>query len=119
MATFAQPPFRWPSLDEEKAHPDVIFTLRQLVNGLNDHEQAFQAISAAASLVATVNSGVITAVDVVSAGKYSKVPSVSAIGGGGTGASFQVKLNRDGGISSVSVINGGSGYTSPPALSVG
>jgi hypothetical protein len=119
MASFPQPPFRWPNLEDKGLPREMVDTARQLINGLNDHEQAFQAIAAKASLVATVNSGAITAVDVVSPGKFTSTPSVSAVGGGGKGATFQVSLNRTGGIASVKVTNGGSGYLSPPALTVG
>jgi hypothetical protein len=109
---------RFPNL-EGKVHPDVIQAIRLLYNGLDDHNQAFSAMAAKAQLVATVNSGAVTAVDVVSGGKYSQTPSVSAVGGGGSGASFRVTLNtQTGAIRSVTIISGGSDYTSAPSLVV-
>ena len=103
---------------EGKVDPAVIQHIRLLYNAIDDHSQAFTAQSQKAQLVATISGGAITGVDVVSAGTYTKLPTVSAVGGGGSGASFRVTLNQNGGIRSVTVVNGGSGYNSPPALTV-
>jgi hypothetical protein len=109
--------FRWPNIKVGSVPVEVDQTLRLLTNAADNHQQAFTAIAAQGSLVATVNGGVVTAVDVVSGGKYAKAPSVKAVGGGGSGASFSVNFNtQTGAIRSVKVQNGGSGYTSPPAL---
>lgn len=110
----------WPNIDSSKAHPDVVRAIKLLYNSVDDHNQAFMAQMQKAQLVATINAGVITAVDVVSGGSYTSVPTVSAVGGGGSGATFSVNLNtKTGAIRSVKVTNGGSGYTSAPALRVG
>jgi hypothetical protein len=109
---------RWPNIQEGNAHPEVIQAIRLLYNAIDNHQQAFQAQSGKAQLVATVSAGAVTGVDVVSAGSYTKLPTVTAVGGGGSGATFSVTLNQSGGIRSVKVTKGGSGYTSPPALSV-
>lgn len=112
----ANTPIRWPNL-EGKVPPEAVQSIRLITNAIDDHRQAFQAISQQGSLVATVSGGAVTGVDVVSGGKYSSAPSVKAVGGGGVGATFAVNLNtQTGAIRSVKIQNGGSGYTSPPAL---
>ncbi|HKM80828.1 MAG TPA: hypothetical protein VJY15_07690 [Candidatus Acidoferrum sp.] len=110
----------WPNIEVDKAHPEVVRAIKLIYNSIDDHNQAFLAQMQKAQLVATVDAGAVTAVDVVSGGSYTSVPSVSAVGGGGKGATFSVNLNtKTGAIRSVKVTNGGSGYTSPPALTVG
>lgn len=92
--------------------------LQMLFKGLYDVHDAFTSQASEAQLVATVAAGAVTAVHVVKAGKYATRPSVTAIGGGGAGATFLASLNQDGGIRAVSVVSGGAGYTSTPALVV-
>ena len=109
---------RWPNL-EGKAEPEVIHAIRSIFNSIDDHNQAFLAQTQKAQLVATTDSGAITQVDIASAGVYQTPPTITAVGGGGSGAQFSVKLNtKTGEIQSVKVINGGTGYASPPVLMV-
>lgn len=108
----------WPKLAEAKVHPGVELAFRLAYNGIYDCQDAFTAQAAMAALHATVGGGAVTAIDVVNAGTYSAVPTVTAIGGGGTGAKFSAVLNQNGGIRSVTINAGGSGYTSPPYLKV-
>jgi hypothetical protein len=110
----------WPNIDDKKAHPDVARAVKLIYNAIDDHNQAWLAQANKAQLVSTIDptSGVITRADPVIAGKYQTPPTVSAVGGGGSGAQFSVTLDSTGAIRSITVINGGSGYTSPPALVV-
>lgn len=108
----------WPNIGIDKAHPEVVRAIKLIYNSIDDHNQAFLAQMQKAQLVATVNGGAVTAVDVISGGQYTSIPSVTAIGGGGSGATFSVKLSSSGAIQSVKVQNGGEGFTSPPALTV-
>ena len=50
--------------------------------------------------------------------KYTEPPVVTAVGGGGTGASFQTFLGANGSITKIEVINSGSGYISAPTLEI-
>ncbi len=69
-----------------------------------------------AAATATVAGGAVTAVTVTAAGTdYAEVPEVVAVGGGGSGAVFQVVLSGTT-IGSVNVVEGGTGYTSDPTL---
>lgn len=108
----------WPKLAETNVHPSVELAFRQAFNGIYDCQDAFTILASEAQLHATISSGVITAVDVIKAGQYQSIPTVKAVGGGGSGASFTVSLNQNGGIVSVNVVNGGSSYTSAPYLVV-
>lgn len=59
----------------------------------------------------------ITAIQLVDGGRgYSKAPSVSFTGGGGTGAAAQAAV-LNGAVVGVRVSSGGSGYTSAPVVS--
>ena len=87
-------------------------------NGLYSVQDAILSLANKAVLVATVAGGVITAVDVVSGGKYNSVPSVKAYGGGGSGSVFTPVLDRQSGAISNVNFTAGSGWTSPPALVV-
>lgn len=106
----------WPSLNDKEVHPDVIRAIRLLYNAVDDHRQAFTAQAQKGQLVATIDSGAITSADPVIGGKYTTPPTVTAVGGGGTGAEFSVQLDKTGAIKSVKVIKGGTGFTSAPAL---
>ena len=107
---------RWPNLEGKGLHPELVKAVRQIYNSIDDHNQAWLAQSQKAQLVATIDTGVISQVDMVSAGTYSKIPTVTAVGGGGSGATFAVKLDRNSRIQSVTVTSGGTGYKSAPAL---
>jgi len=48
---------------------------------------------------------------------FSITPSVSITGGGGTGATAEVTLSGDS-VDSISITNGGSGYTSAPTITI-
>ena len=92
---------------------------RMAYNGIYDIQQAFQVMAANANLHATVNSsGEIGSVEVISGGKYSMLPEITAIGGGGTGVTFRAVLGPTGAITSVTIVTPGSGFTSPPYLKV-
>lgn len=70
-----------------------------------------------ALLSPTVVAGVITAVAIVNPGNnYSTAPIISIIGAGGSGALAQPVLNAStGAVTSVTVVNGGTGYSNPSA----
>jgi hypothetical protein len=106
----------WPTIDESKAHPDVARAIKLLYNTVDDHNQAFLAQAQKGQLVATIDSGAITRADLIIGGKYTTPPTITAVGGGGSGAQFAVKLDSTGAIRSIEVIKGGVGYTSPPVL---
>lgn len=46
---------------------------------------------------------------------YSSAPTLTAVGGGGTGASFSVSLTGSS-VGSITIVSGGTGYTSTPKL---
>ena len=108
----------WPVIDEKKAHPEVARAIKLLYNTVDDHNQAFLAQTQKAQLVATVDSGAITQADPIIGGQYTNPPTVKAVGGGGSGAQFHVNLDSTGAVRSIVVVNGGTGYKSPPALVV-
>jgi hypothetical protein len=63
--------------------------------------------------------GGITSVSIVNPGQgydAGTVPNLSIVGGGGTGAAARVTIN--GSLYSFDVVNGGSGYTSSPLISI-
>ena len=75
-----------------------------------------QSISRTASGQATVSGGFLTIVTVIDGGAgYSTPPTVTATGGGGSGALLTAVLSG-GSVTSVTVNNPGSGYTSLPAI---
>lgn len=108
----------WPKLAETNVHPTVELAFRQAFNGIYDLQDGFTILASQAQLHATIANGVITAVDVIKPGQYQTIPTVKAVGGGGSGAAFTVNLNGKGGIASVRVNSGGSLYTSAPYLVV-
>lgn len=66
---------------------------------------------------ATVDHGFLVAVTVTRGGSgYTAAPTVSATGGGGSGASFTVQFSG-GVVTNVIVNSAGSGYTNPPTIS--
>lgn len=65
-----------------------------------------------------VMSSTVQDVTIVNGGTgYTSAPTITASGGGGTGATFTVTV-LGGVIQTVTVTNGGSGYTSPPTLNI-
>jgi NAD kinase len=108
----------WPKLAEANLHPVVEQAVRQLFNGLYDTQDAFTALASQATLHATVNNGAVTSVDVIHAGKYQNIPTVTAVGGGGQGVRLSATLDSNGGIRTVVVNAGGTGFTSPPYITV-
>ena len=50
--------------------------------------------------------------------KYTVPPVITAVGGGGTGATFRSYIGANGKITSIDVINPGSGYISAPTLEI-
>ena len=50
--------------------------------------------------------------------KYSEPPVITAVGGGGSGATFKTFLGANGKIVKVEVVNPGSGYISAPTLEI-
>jgi hypothetical protein len=110
----------WPKLAEARIHPSLEHAIRLAYDGIYDVQDALMSMSSQAVLHPTLSSaGVITRVDIIRAGKYDTLPAIRAIGGGGSGSVFATTLNNSGGIASVTVINGGSGYTSLPYIKVG
>jgi hypothetical protein len=73
-----------------------------------------------ASARAVLSTTTVGSVVVGAGGYYSAVPTVTASGGGGSGATFTAVLSggTSGSITSVTVNNAGSGYTSVPTLTV-
>lgn len=71
---------------------------------------------AGAAATATVSSGAVTAITVVSGGSgYTEKPDVTLSGGGGSNA-VATAVVQDGAVTSVTVARGGSGYTSAPTV---
>jgi hypothetical protein len=58
----------------------------------------------------------LTSIEVVHGGNY--LPIVSFSGGNGTGAAATAAMSADGKITSITVTNGGSGYTGTPSVTV-
>jgi hypothetical protein len=67
-----------------------------------------------ATATATISGGVITGISVITEGNY--LPTLTIIGGGGSGAAGTVSLSPSGAISSITLTNPGSGYKSNPNL---
>lgn len=71
-----------------------------------------------ATAVATVTAGFVTAITVNSGGSgYIAEPSVTLIGGGGSGAAAKAILNGDK-VGTVVVLTAGSGYTGSPTVTI-
>ena len=73
----------WPKFGEHTTvEPNKLdLALRLAFNGIYDIHDAFSAQMATATLHATVNAGVVTVVDVLTAGSYTLVPTIKAVGG--------------------------------------
>ena len=97
------------------ADPQLDDAMQLAFQGVFSVQDAILSIANKADLWATIAAGAVTDVSVLSGGKYNSVPKVTAVGGGGSGATFAVTL-INGAVDSVSVLSGGAGYTSPPAL---
>lgn len=64
-----------------------------------------------ASATAVLTGGAVSAINMTSNGSgYTFPPTVSLVGGGGTGATATAKLDK--GVDTITITNGGSGYTS-------
>jgi hypothetical protein len=70
--------------------------------------------AAAVLTVSAVSGGAITAVTIANAGSYTALPTnpASVTGGSGTGATFNLTYS----LGTISVVGGGSGYTSNPTV---
>jgi hypothetical protein len=78
------------------------------------HKPAIGAVTATAATAGT--SKRVSSIQIVNAGRgYSRAPSVTLNGGGGTGARAQAAI-LNGAVVAVQVVDGGSGYTSAPAV---
>jgi hypothetical protein len=108
----------WPKLAEARVHPALENAIRLAYNAIYDMQDGFTALASQAVLHATVAGGVVTRVDIIQSGRYTNIPTITAIGGGGTGVRLTPTLNVSGGIGSVAVSAGGAGYTSAPYLTV-
>lgn len=92
-----------------------------LQNGANDY--AFKwlppaVILSTATATATLTSGAVSSVTVVSGGSgYASVPAVTFSGGAGTGAAATAVVTG-GVVTAINVTAGGSGYTSAPTVTV-
>ena len=74
-----------------------------------------------AKAVASITSGVVSQIELVtgSHGYDAKSPpTVTISGGGGSGASATAVVNTAGQVTAVTIVSGGSGYTSAPAVVV-
>lgn len=127
-------PVRYYPTFQKGTPSDIIFFAKNVHQAVYDLQKSGQVQAAQAQLHATIASGAITAIDIlptspaqastlasgsnISGGTYSSAPQLIAVGGGGTGAQLTAVLDQNGGIKSVTVVNGGSGYTSPPAIVV-
>ncbi len=72
-----------------------------------------------AKAVAFVANGFVIAVTVTDGGSgYKTTPTVSFVGGGGSGAQAVAQLSADGTVTGIIVQNAGSGYTSTPLVEI-
>jgi hypothetical protein len=108
----------WPKLAEARVHPAVENAFRQAYNAIYDTQDAFMALASQAQLHATINNGVVTSVDIIKPGRYQNIPTITGVGGGGTGLRLTPTLDGNGGIRTVTISSGGTGYTSAPYLTV-
>jgi hypothetical protein len=73
-----------------------------------------------AQVTAVLTAGVVTSITIQSGGTYTTAPTVTFSGGGGTGAAATATVATssygDYSVTSFSVSNGGSGYTSAPTV---
>lgn len=70
-----------------------------------------------ATATATVNTGAVNAAFVVDSG-FNYIAPIVVVTGVGTGAVLVANMDAYGRITSIDVINGGTGYTSPPTLAI-
>ena len=64
------------------------------------------------------NTGYVTSIRILSGGSGYGSPVVSLTGGGGEGAVAAAFVDVNGVIVNIDVVNGGFGYTSPPAVTI-
>lgn len=70
-----------------------------------------------ATATAAITGNVVSSFTVTNAGdKYAQIPVVVIEGGGGTGATATAAVDGNGQVTSVNLINGGTGYTSAPKV---
>lgn len=75
--------------------------------------------SSAANAVALITNGFVIGADIVNSGcGYTNVPSVTIIGGGGSGAMAQAVVTA-GSVTQINITATGSNYTSAPAIVIG
>ena len=75
------------------------------------------AISGTASATAVISFGFLVNANITAAGAgYSNAPTVTVIGGGGTGAQLVAQISNSGVVTNVVVLNPGSGYTTVPSI---
>lgn len=69
-----------------------------------------------ATATATISGGQVTSISVGTAGNY--LPAISFAGGGGTSAAASCTMDAQGGISTITLSNTGSGYTAEPSVEI-
>lgn len=70
-----------------------------------------------ATAQAAISGGAVTGFTIVTGGYYASTPTVTVTGGGGTGATGTAVLTGTA-VTSITLTNGGSGYTSAPTVSL-
>lgn len=91
----------------------------QLYQADSGYSTAATATAAGVFATATLTSGVVTSIAVVSGGSgFTTAPAVSIDGGGGAGATATATLTG-GVVTSIAVTTGGTGYTSAPSVTIG
>lgn len=85
-------------------------------DNLYDLQTAMAQMTGGASALAAISGAAVTSVQVMFPGfGYSKAPTVTFTGGGGSGATATATISK-GRVSSVTVTAGGAGYTSVPVV---
>lgn len=90
------------------------------LTGVSDYTRITASIATeTATATASILAGAVTLIspEYIGAG-YINPPTVTISGGGGSNATAQSVLNADGTINSIQVLNGGSGYTSVPTVTI-
>jgi len=91
----------------------------KILNALKTQLRLIQGASSGtrATATASIGGGAITAVNIVNAGSnYAANPTVRIVGGGGVADLRARVLNGEDGVSTVDIVDGGSGFTSVPTL---
>ena len=80
------------------------------------NDTTLQTLGTKATAIATVAAGAVTSIAVGTGGtNYTIAPTVSLIGGGGSGATATATISG-GAVTSITVTNGGTGYTTSPSV---